>query len=203
MDYPKDVCSMLFDNPEIVEEPSLTEYVELKVFKGINEGIKRQLDHKPLRTRFGLVSGDEEENEDTFFANFDWPVSDTGDDIVGFRLWENDSNINEWWLSHALGVNGGKLCFDFFVEARKDGPSKYKAKQKLEELYNKNDNIKKAGFIHHQRGSIYLPFTLDVDKLKIEFPKLHTCLAPMFKALELIVGLSKDFDNIVKEIYPS
>ena len=201
-EYSKEMCLYLLQNPELIEQETLTDYFEYHVFKSINDGISRKLGTSPWRSRFALVSGDENENEDTFFAKFEWPRRANGDDLVGFRLWESDSGINEWWLSHVLGFRGGKLCFDFFVEGQAGGPSKYKAKQMLEALFNKNEKIKKAGFVHHQRGSIYLPFTLDPAKVIEEFPKLHASLAPMFKALDDIMKLSDEFDAIVKEIYP-
>lgn len=201
-EYSKEVCLYLLQNPELIEGDTLTDYVEYQVFKAINTGISKKIGSAPWRTRLGLVTGDEAENEDTIFSKPDWPKKEYGVELVGFRLWENDAGINDYWLSHALGLNGGTLCFDFFVEAREGGPSKYMAKQRLESLFNKNDKIKKAGFVHHQRGSIYLGFTLDRGKVIAEFPNLNSSLAPLFSAMDTIIKLSGEFDAIVKEIYP-
>ena len=201
MEYTKEMCMFLLENPTLIEQMSLTEHVELTVFQGINAGIQRRLERTPWRTRFALVSGDEDDNEDTFFTKFEWPRNDDNTDLVGFRLWENDDNINMYWLSHALGLNNGTLCFDFWAGVKKGKISKYKIKQRMENFYNSNENLKKSGFLYHKRGTIFIPFTVDVPKLKEEYPKMYQCLTPMFTALDAVVKLLPEFNTLVQELY--
>ena len=201
MSYTKEMCSYLLENKQLIEGESLTDYVEKMVFKTINTAISKRLGERtPWRTRFALVTEDEDGNDDTIFAPLDWPKKPGNGDLVMFRLWENDKDINDYWLAHALGLNDGALCFDFWMDGRPIGPSKYKVKQHMEAFLKENDALKKAGFQYHQRGTIFLPFTLDAKAVAQEFPDLKKSLEPMATALETVLKLMPEFDKFVKNL---
>ena len=102
-------------------------------------------------------------------------------------MWENEGD-NGYWLSQALGVNGGSMCFEFRMVGKTGGPSLYK--------------VKEAGFKLHERGSIFMPFTLVPGEVKKEFPDLKMSLAPMKAVLEKLFELKPEFDKLVKAVYP-
>ena len=131
-----------------------------------------------------------------------WPTKVGGEELAYFRLWENESDINYYWLSHALGLHTGMLCFEFRMKAKPGGPTPYRIKKAIEEFYNANEVFKKEGFIHPKRGVIYLPFKLDVNLVIKEFPDLKTAIVPVNEALDKILAQIDLFDKLVREIYP-
>ncbi len=201
MGYSNEMCLFMLSNKELIEEETLTDHVQTIIFRAINTAISKRLGERtPWRTRFGLVCGDEEDNDDTIFAPLDWPVKPGNNDLAVFRLWENDKDINEYWLAHALGINGGSLCFDFWMDGRAGGPSRYKVKQRMEAFCKETESIQKGGFQYHQRGSIFLPFVLDATAIAQEYPNLKKSLEPMMMALETVLKLMPEFDSLVKEL---
>lgn len=203
MAYPKEMCLHLLNNTDLIESQSLTEYVEVEVFKAINLVVARKLgDRTPWKKRLGLVTGDEDDNEETTFARLAWPTKVGGEELAYFHLWENDSDINEYWLSHALGLHMGRLCFEFRMKPKPGGPTPYRIKKAIEEFYAANQVLKDEGFIHHKRGGIYLPFKLDVNLVIKEFPDLKTAIAPVNEALDKVLGKMELFDKLVREVYP-
>ena len=203
MDYPKEMCLFLLQNKALIEKESLVEQVEKVVFKAINQTIEKRIGPRnPWRSRFALVSGDEEGNEDTFFAPLDWPVKPNANDLVGYQLWESEKDVNNYWLAHAFGLNGATLCFDFWMDARPGGPSKYKVKQRLEAFFNETEAVRKAGFYYHERGTLTLPFLLDAALVAEEYPDLKKSLAPVSTALETLLKVNSEFDSLVKEFLP-
>lgn len=177
--------------------------METVVFKAINACIKKHIGTRtPWRTRFGLVSGDEDGSEDTFFAPLIWPLKSNTKDLVGYRLWETvDTNL--YWLSNALGVRGGALCLEFLMEGRPGGPSKLKVKERLVDFSAKNTAVREAGFVYNERGSLMLPFKLDATLVASEYPDLKKSLAPLEAALETLLKVNPEFDVLVKEFLPS
>lgn len=132
------MCLYLIDNPDNIEAESLTESVERQVFQAMNKAISMRVgDRTPWRGQYALVSGDDEEHEETWFACAHWPYKANGDPLVCFRLWENEGD-NGYWLSQALGVNGGSMCFEFRMVGKTGGPSLYKIKKAMKEFYEQN-----------------------------------------------------------------
>ena len=162
MSYSKEMCVFLLSNPQMIEEDSLTEHVEATVFKAINTAISKRLgERSPWRTRLGLVVEDEDGNDDTVFAPLDWPTKPGHADLVVFRLTETDANANSYWLGSALGLNGSTMAFEFWMDGRPAGPSRYKVKQHLEVFLKEKEVLQKAGFQFTKRGTLTLPFALD------------------------------------------
>ena len=204
MNYTKEMCVFLLSNPQLIEEDSLTEHVEATVFKAINTAISKRLgDRSPWRTRFGLVVEDEEGNDDTVFAPLDWPTKPGHADLVVFRLTETDVNANSYWLGSALGINGCTLAFEFWMDGRPAGPSRYKVKQHLEVFLKEKEVLQKAGFQFTKRGTLTLPFVLDPVVVAKEYPDLKKSLDPMTTALETVVKLMPEFDKFVKNTLPA
>lgn len=203
MDYPKEMCLFLINNKGLIEETSLVEQVENVVFRGINAAIEKKIGQRtPWRSRFALVTGDEEDNDDTYFAPLDWPIKANGEDLVGYRLWESDKDINAYWLAHAFGLSGGTLCLDFWMDGRPCGPSKYKVKQHLETFLAANETLRKAGFHFHERGTLFLPFTLDAAAVAGEYPDLKKSLAPVETVMDTLLKVHTEFDTLVKAFLP-
>ena len=203
MSYSKEMCVFLLSNPQMVEEDSLTEYVEATVFKAINAAISNRLgERSPWRTRFGLVVADEDGNDDTVFAPLDWPTKPGHADLVVFRLTETDANANSYWLGSALGLNGCTMAFEFWMDGRPAGPSRYKVKQRMEVFLKEQEVLHKSGFQLTKRGTLILPFNLDPVVLAKEFPDLKKSLEPMTAALENVLKLMPVFDSLVKELLP-
>ena len=100
-------------------------------------------------------------------------------DLVVFRLAETDPNANSYWLGSALGLNSCTLCFEFWMDGRPAGPSRYKVKQHLEAFLKEKEVLQKAGFQFTKRGTLTLPFTLDPVVVAKEFPDLKKSLEPM------------------------
>ena len=204
MSYSKEMCVFLLSNPQMIEEDSLTEHVEATVFKAINATISKRLgERSPWRTRFGLVVEDEEGNDDTVFAPLDWPTKPGHADLVVFRLTETDVNANSYWLGSALGINGCTLAFEFWMDGRPAGPSRYKVKQHLEVFLKEKEVLQKAGFQFTKRGTLTLPFALDPVVVAKEYPELKKSLDPMNTALESVLKLMPEFDKFVKNTLPA
>ena len=203
MSYSKEMCVFLLSNPQLIEEDSLTEHVEATVFKAINAAISNRLgERSPWRTRFGLVVADEDGNDDTVFAPLDWPTKPGHADLVVFRLAETDPNANSYWLGSALGLNSCTMAFEFWMDGRPAGPSRYKVKQRMESCLAETESLKKAGFHYTKRGTLILPFVLDPVAVAKEFPDLKKSLEPMTAALENVLKLMPVFDKLVKELLP-
>ena len=204
MSYSKEMCVFLLSNPQMIEEDSLTEHVEATVFKAINTAISKRLgERSPWRTRFGLVVADEDGNDDTVFAPLDWPTKPGHADLVVFRLTETDVNANSYWLGSALGINGCTLAFEFWMDGRPAGPSRYKVKQHLEVFLKEKEVLQKAGFQFTKRGTLTLPFALDPVVVAKEYPELKKSLDPMNTALESVLKLMPEFDKFVKNTLPA
>ena len=203
MNYTKEMCVFLLSNPQLIEEDSLTEHVEATVFKAINTAISKRLgERSPWRTRFGLVVADEDGNDDTVFAPLDWPTKPGHADLAVFRLTETDPNANSYWLGSALGLNGGTMAFEFWMDGRPAGPSKYKVKQHMESFLAGTESLQKAGFQYTKRGTLVLAFALDPVVVAKEYPDLKKSLEPMATALETVLKLMPEFDSLVKELLP-
>ena len=203
MSYSKEMCVFLLSNPQMIEEDSLTEHVEATVFKAINTAISKRLgERSPWRTRFGLVVADEDGNDDTVFAPLDWPTKPGHADLAVFRLTETDPNANSYWLGSALGLNGGTMAFEFWMDGRPAGPSKYKVKQHMESFLAGTESLQKAGFQYTKRGTLVLAFDLDPVVVAKEYPDLKKSLEPMATALETVLKLMPVFDSLVKELLP-
>ena len=203
MSYSKEMCVFLLSNPQMIEEDSLTEHVEATVFKAINTAISKRLgERSPWRTRFGLVVEDEDGNDDTVFAPLDWPTKPGHADLAVFRLAETDPNANSYWLGSALGLNSCTLCFEFWMDGRPAGPSKYKVKQHMESFLAGTESLQKAGFQYTKRGTLVLAFDLDPVVVAKEYPDLKKSLEPMATALETVLKLMPVFDSLVKELLP-
>ena len=193
----------MLSNPQMIEEDSLTEHVEATVFKAINMAISKRLgERSPWRTRFGLVVADEDGNDDTVFAPLDWPTKPGHADLAVFRLTEIDPNANSYWLGSALGLNGGTMAFEFWMDGRPAGPSKYKVKQHMESFLAGTESLQKAGFQYTKRGTLVLAFDLDPVVVAKEYPDLKKSLEPMATALETVLKLMPVFDSLVKELLP-
>lgn len=203
MCYPKDLCLFLLNHTDVIEKCSLTEYVETELFKAVNHAIDNKLGLRtPWKRRLGLVTGDDDGNEETTFAPLHWPTKVGGDEFAFFRLWENESDINEYWLSHALGLNNGKLCFEFRMKPKTGGPSTYRIKKAVDEFYSKNECLKNDGFVLRQNGTIYLPFIFDVKTMIKEFPNFKETILPVNDAFDKIAKHLPLFDGLVKEVFP-
>ena len=203
MNYTKEMCVFLLSNPQLIEEDSLTEHVEATVFKAINTAISKRLgERSPWRTRFGLVVADEDGNDDTVFAPLDWPTKPGHADLAVFRLTETDPNANSYWLGSALGLNGCTMAFEFWMDGRPAGPSKYKVKQHMESFLAGTESLQKAGFQYTKRGTLVLAFDLDPVVVAKEYPDLKKSLEPMATALETVLKLMPVFDSLVKELLP-
>ena len=203
MNYSKEKCVFLLSNPQLIEKDSLTEYVEATVFKAVNAAISNRLgERSPWRTRFGLVVADEDGNDDTVFAPLDWPTKPGHADLAVFRLTETDPNANSYWLGSALGLNGGTMAFEFWMDGRPAGPSKYKVKQHMESFLAGTESLQKAGFQYTKRGTLVLAFDLDPVVVAKEYPDLKKSLEPMATALETVLKLMPVFDSLVKELLP-
>ena len=88
------------------------------------------------------------------------------------------------------------------MRPKQGGPTPYRIKKAVEEFYLANEVLQKDGFIHHKRGSIYLPFKLDINLVLKEFPDLKTAVVPVNEAMDKILAKMELFDKIVKELYP-
>lgn len=201
MPYTKEMCQYLIEKNDNIEIESLTECVERQVFQAMNTAISTRIgDRTPWHGQYALVTGDDEGNEETWFSCAHWPYKSNGAPLVCFRLWECEGD-NFYWLSQALGVNGGSMCFEFRMLGKTGGPSVHKVKKVAKEFYEQNGRLKGAGFKLHQRGSIYMPFTLSPSEVRGEFPDLKMSLAPMKAVLEKLFELKSEFDKLVQAVY--
>lgn len=204
MCYPLEFSLFLLANPNVIEKCSLTEHVENELFKAINQAINKKLGSKThWKKRLGLVTLDEEGNDETIFAPLDWPTRIGGEEIAYFQLWENECDINDYWLSHAIGLNNGKLCFEFRAKPKPSGPSVYRIKKSLEDFYSENTCLKEDGFIQRPNGIIYLPFNLDIRLITNEFPDFKESITPVNTMFDKLAKHLPLFDKFVKELYQS
>ena len=95
------------------------------------------------------------------------------------------------------------MAFEFWMDGRPAGPSRYKVKQHLEVFLKEKEVLQKAGFQFTKRGTLTLPFALDSVVVAKEYPDLKKSLEPMTAALENVLKLMPEFDKFVKNTLPA
>ena len=122
----KELCQLVIKNPMLLEG-GVTEAVQKTVFTAMNAHLEKRL--KALggwKGKYELVTGDNE----TAFAPVTWPESQDGRYRACYKLTETGDQ-NHYWLSNTLGVNGVKMCLQFWVHGGLGGRSKGEVGRKL------------------------------------------------------------------------
>lgn len=202
MNYTKEQCLFFLKNTELLEKtPELVETVQAALFKAINARIEKRI--KPLggwKGCYALVTGNASKDEETAFAPAAWPENKDGSYRASYDLGETDSDKNDYWLSSALGVNKTELCFYLWLDTN-HGLSKGDAARQTLVLSTSNAEVKAAGFKRNDDGLLYLPFSLNAEKVAAEYPSFDKCLAPLDEALDKLLKVHPHIDALVRSLF--
>lgn len=200
--YTKEMELMILQQPELIEQPTLTARVEAVIFKAIDARIAKRLASLPDWKAHSYEWADEAESAgETIFAPESWPKKKDHSPQAGYRLREVPAEGGpQWLLSHALGLSNGTLSLEFFTEGKVGRPSKAKITERLQ-TFAATPALTEAGFLHGA-GGIYIPFALDIGKVTAEFPALNKALAPLDKALDTLLTAHASFETLVLELLP-
>jgi len=103
-------------------------------------------------------------------------------------------------LSNTLGVNGVKMCLQFWVHGGLGGRSKGEVGRKLLTVANSAD-IKAAGFVQGaEENTLNLPFVFDPEVLAAEYPTVDKTLALLDAALDRLLKAHPVLDAAVQEL---
>ncbi len=140
MEFSKETYTFIIKNAAMLDGGAV-EAVQKAVFTAINARIANRF--KALggwKGTYGLVS---EEDGETRFAPAAWPEDKNGKYRAYYEMTEVSSETNIYWLSSALGVNGVKMCFRFWVHGGLGGHGKGEIERKLVTLSNDPRSILK------------------------------------------------------------
>jgi len=98
-----------------------------------------------------------------------------------------------------LGINGTKLCLQFWVHGGLGGKTKPEIGRKLLGLAN-TPAVKEAGLIQAEETILQMPFVLDAEVLTKEYPTIDKTLAPLDAALDKLLKVHPVLDAAVKEM---
>lgn len=164
MNFTKEACLFVIKNIASIEG-EIVETVQKNVFKAINARLESRI--KAIggwKGRYQLATG---EADETDFAPVTWPESQDGRYRASYTLGESGDK-NSYWLSNALGVNGVKLCFQFWVHGGLGGRSKGDIERKVITVSN-IAAVKEAGMILDEDKALCLPFVFDAETLAAEY----------------------------------
>ena len=178
-------------------EKGLIEAVQTTVFTAMNAHLEKRL--KGIggwKGRYHLASG---ETDETLFAPVTWPESQDGRYRTCYKLTEAGDQ-NHYWLSNTLGVNGVKMCLQFWVHGGLGGRSKGEVGRKLLTVASAAD-IKAAGFVQGaEENTLNLPFVFDAEVLAGEYPTVDKALAPLDAAIDKLLKAHPLLDAAVQEL---
>ena len=204
MNHSKEHCLFFLKNTELLEKSDeVVEAVQVALFKAINARIEKRI--KGLggwKGIYTLVSGPATKNDETetAFAPAAWPENKDGSYRVSYDLGETDSDKNDYWLSSALGVNKTELCFYLWLSTE-HGLSKGDAARQTLVLSTGNAEVKAAGFKRNEDGTLFLPFSFNVEKVTAEYPAFDKCLAPLDEALDKLLKAHPHIDGLVRGLF--
>ncbi len=196
MEFSKETYSFIIKNAAMLDGGAV-EAVQKAVFTAINARIANRF--KALggwKGTYGLVS---EEDGETRFAPAAWPEDKNGKYRAYYEMTEVSSETNIYWLSSALGVNGVKMCFRFWVHGGLGGHGKGEIERKLVTLSN-DPAVKGAGMVRDEDNTIYLPFSFDAATLAAEYPTVDKALAPLDAALDKFLKAHPQIDAAVRDL---
>lgn len=201
MNYTKEQCQFFLKNTELLEKShEVVEAVQAALFKAINARVEKRI--KPLggwKGCYTLVTGSASKEEETAFAPAAWPENKDGSYRASYDLGETDSDANDYWLSSALGVNKTELCFYLWLDTE-HGLSKGDISRQTLVLFTGNAEVKKAGFKRNDDGLLFLPFSLNPEKVAAEYPAFDKCLAPLDEALDKLLKAHPHIDALVRAL---
>ena len=195
MSFSKETCLFVIRNAALIEK-GLIEAVQQTVFTAMNAHLEKRL--KALggwKGKYELVTVDNE----TAFAPVTWPESQDGRYRACYKLTEAGDQ-NHYWLSNTLGVNGVKMCLQFWVHGGLGGRSKGEVGRKLLTVASAAD-IKAARFVQGaEENTLNLPFVFDAEVLAGEYPTVDKALAPLDTAIDKLLKVHPLLDAAVQEL---
>jgi len=197
MGYPDELCRLVMENMEIIEEmPSVVDEVATRLFEVINKRIEQRVAAlENWKGCYELCAGDADE---TTFAPSAWPENDAGGYLAYYQLNESQPDIVTYWLSVALGIRGCSLSLRFGLEREFTELKPKEYKKSFLDFYNATPLLAKSGFLYDEKKpEIYLPFVLVATKLVEEYPDIDEALAPLDAALEKLFEAHNAFDGFV------
>ena len=199
MKYPTDLCQLVINNMEILEEaPNVIEYVEEKLFAAINERVKERV--AALDAWGGCYELYTGEKNETTFAPSDWPMDDAEWFYAYYTLHYVEAGEDYQWLSNAIGLNNSSLCLQFMVRREFTGMNAKDYKKRLHDFYSATPALAETGFLIAKSGVIFRPFALPAEKVAEEYPDFDEALAPLDAALEDLFKAHGEFDRFVKKL---
>jgi len=196
MGFSKELCQYAIKNNALLEG-GVTEAAQQVVFKAVNAYLKKRIEGiGGWKGTFELAIG---EADDTYFAPAAWPESQDGRYRAMYKLTETGDQ-NSFWLSSALGVNGVKLCLQFWCHGALGGRAKSEIGRKLLTLAN-TAAVKEAGMAQGgEENVLSLPFVLNAETLAAEYPTVDKALAPLDAALDRLLKVHPLIDAAVQEL---
>ena len=195
MKFSKEQCLFVIKNATALEGGVIVE-VQKTLFTAINTRIEKRL--KGIggwKGKYQLASG---EADETSFAPAAWPEDKDGRYRAFYKL-AALGDQSYYWLSCAIGVNGVKMCLQFWVHGGLGGRTKSEIGRKLLGVAC-SGAVKEAGMTQGEENTINLPFMFDAETLAAEYPTVDKTLAPLDTALDKLLKVHPQLDAAVKEL---
>ena len=195
MNFSKELCQFVIRNNAALEG-GVFDAIEKPLFRAMNARLEKRLKATGgWKGTYELVSG---EADETFFAPAAWPEDQGGRYRACYKLVESGDQ-NSHWLSCALGVNGVKLCLQFWVHGGLGGRNKAEIGRKLIGIAA-TAAVKEAGITQGDENTLNLPFVFDAEVLASEYPTVDKTLAPFEAALDKLLKVHPQLDAAVREL---
>lgn len=192
MAFSKNICRLVIENVELLQEaPNVIEEIETEIFKAINTRFEDFFkDREDWKTC-------EDDDDEIVFAQSDWPEEDS--DYSVFYNFGRDSD-EESYLAALVGKNPENHYGIYFsTEHRRFGMNVVPWRTFLATQY-RNRPILQASGVTLEGEYLCIPITIDPKLMAEEYPDFDACLKPVDDALEILMKVNPQIDEIVKEL---
>lgn len=193
MNYPDELCRLVIQNMEIVEEaPRVVEAVEKKLFRTINDTIRSRLSQQEnWEGTFDLVT--ESKSGETVFYPIGWYSTEKESCYACYEMTCSELDDGNFWLSHALGFNNLALWISFSIKESLLNINRAQARKLVSEFYMRSNILSSYGFFVAKSGAIYLPFHFSADVVATEYATLEDAMGPVRKAMDTVLNAHNEF----------
>lgn len=203
MNYPDELCRLVIQNMEIVEEaPRVVKAVEKKLFRTINDTIRAQVSQQEnWKGTYDLVT--ESNSGATMFYPVEWYSAEKESCYACYEMTYSELDDGNYWLSHALGLNNLTLWISFNIKESLLNISRSQTRKLISEFYIGNKILSSYGFLIAKNSTIYLQFNFDADIIAREYATLEDTMGPVHKTMDAILNAHNEFCVFVNTVIAS
>ena len=198
--YPKEMHLFLLQNPDVIEQGSLTDAVTATVFTALHERIAQKLERRLWETHFDLLNTSPESCGETMFCPMHWPKRKDGSRQAYYKISEFGLP-NVHWLSSLLGLNQTKTCFELYIDGRLGGP-KINVKERSQAFYVETPVLHELGWTCTE-GVLCQPFSLDAAGLVEKYPDLRKPMLIFEGFFDRLLKANEHIDKLITGMVPT